>query len=228
MTETHVAESQTAGWSKYFKDFHLTWQKAERLSTHGRASGGIVCGVKKDLQETGIRHVFMQENFSNIIKIIASETSFTFVPVYIRGENWTDEFQKLKEIFEGISDDPIILAGDMNVRIGKLQQNLDTYFETEFTAGMETRMSKDPIVNTKGKHFVEFCEDNGLVILNGRTKGDEEGHLTYVNTNGSSVNDLAAISSHGLGMVRKFEVEEKIWSDHFPLKIEIEVTQSQK
>lgn len=227
LIETHVEEDQTDSWSKYFKDFHLIWQKAERTSIHGRASGGIVCGVKKDLQTRGIKHIFVQENQSNLIRILTSATNFTFFPVYIRGENWLNEFEEMKEICEGISEGHILLAGDINVRIGNLQQNLESCFETEFTAGMDTRVSKDPIINTKGKQFIEFCEDNGLLILNGRTAGDEEGHFTYVSTNGSSVNDLAAISYNGLGMIKSLEVEEKIWSDHLPLKIEIEVEQTQ-
>lgn len=223
LIETHVMETQTENWSKYFKDFNLMWQKAERSSIHGRASGGIVCGVRKDLQTKGVDYSFVKENHLNMIKISTLESCFTFVPVYIRGENWACDFEAMREIFEKIDDGHIILAGDVNVRIGNLQQNLESGLETEFTAGMETRRSKDSIVNAKGKQYMEFCEDNGLLILNGRTEGDEEGHYTYVSKNGSSVNDLAAISYYGLKMIKKFEVEEKVWSDHFPLKIEIKL-----
>ena len=38
--------------------------------------------------------------------------------------------------------------------------------------------------------MVELCTNNNLLVLNGRTIGDEEGEITYTNTAGESVNDI--------------------------------------
>lgn len=225
LLETHVMENQTDGWFKYFKDFHLCWYYAEKSSRYGRASGGIVCGVKKDLYEIGIKHTFRTENNLNIIHIQTPTNTFIVIPAYIRQEHWTNEFNNITEIVSRTTESRIILAGDMNIRIGKLQQNLEDCLESEFVAGTESRKSKDDVVNSKGTKFMEFCDDKGLMILNGKTLGDEEGHFTYLSTVGSSVNDIAAVSYDALSMVRRFEIEEKIWSDHLPLRIEIEIEQ---
>lgn len=221
LIETHVVESETEGWKKYFNDFNLYWLNAERNHTYGRASGGILCGVNRSLQKIGINHEYQRKDNINIIKIKSPETSFVFVPVYIRGEKWSSEFEVVKEVFKNLSESNIILAGDMNVRIGNLQQNHENCLLKEFTAGKEIRQSKDFVVNSKGKKFVEFCEDNGLLVLNGRTIGDVEGHYTFVSNIGNSVNDIVAMTYEGLRMIERFEVEEKIWSDHLPLKLEI-------
>jgi len=36
--------------------------------------------------------------------------------------------------------------------------------------------------------FLELCEDNELVILNGRFEGDASGELTFIGPMGASVN----------------------------------------
>ncbi|XP_059226688.1 uncharacterized protein LOC131998414 [Stomoxys calcitrans] len=127
-----------------------------------------------------------------------------------------------------IEETSIIIAGDTNARIGMQQQQLQDALATEFSAGLETRRSKDPILNSKGKRFLEFCDDNGLIVLNGRTLGDEDGNCTYISTIGSSVNDIASVSLDILKNIHKFGIEEKIWSDHLPLYIEMNVKQNQK
>ncbi|XP_075150847.1 uncharacterized protein LOC142224955 [Haematobia irritans] len=223
LVETHVRENEFENWDKYFKEFNLVWQTAERTSRYGRASGGVVCGIKKSLQKEGVIHTLKIQNGINMIQIDSPRCGFTFIPTYIRGENWDRGFEKIRETFRNKKDASIILAGDMNVRIGNLQQPLSEVILAEFKPGTEYRRSRDEIVNTKGKQFKEFCDDNGLVVLNGRTVGDEEGHFTYVSHIGSSVNDIAAVSYDALPMIRQFEVIEKTWSDHLPIYIEIEI-----
>ncbi|XP_075157635.1 uncharacterized protein LOC142230902 [Haematobia irritans] len=228
LIETHIKENEIDRWGKYFQEFNLFWQAAKRNSAYGRASGGIVCGIKKSLRKEGITHKIKIEEEFILVEIESQRGGFTFIPVYIRGENWKNEFEKIKEVFQCVNYARIILAGDMNIRIGELQQNISEEMEIEFTAGKDYRKSKDDIVNDKGKQFIEFCEDNGLVVLNGRTEGDDEGHFTYISHLGSSVNDIAAVSYDTLSMVRRFQVNEKMWSDHLPIHIEIEISRNRE
>ena len=98
------------------------------------------------------------------------------------------------------------MVGDINVRIGNLQQNLDAT-NINFNAGLDTRKSKDEVVNAKGRSFMEFCNDYGLVVLNGRTIGDEDGSYTFISTVGSSVNDFCVTSFEALQIIKKFEIQ---------------------
>lgn len=92
--------------------------------------------------------------------------------------------------------------GDLNIRIGQYQQQIDEVVKEIFSAGLEIRSSKDHVSNSKGVAFMEFCNDMGLVVLNGVTKGDEKGELTYISTVGQSVNDFCCISNDMLHNVK--------------------------
>lgn len=111
--------------------------------------------------------------------------------------------------------------GDINVRIGQQQQNIEEVYKVALRAEKEARNSQDTTLNKKGREFLEFCEDFGLVVLNGRTEGDVNGSFTYVSTRGSSVNDICAATQEILGIVKTFSVEETIWSDHLPIRLNL-------
>lgn len=66
----------------------------------------------------------------------------------------------------------------MNARIGNLQQDIDIY-KINFTSGLEERKSRDAIEYANGKRFWEFCDDIGLIPLNGRTLGDENVEYSF-------------------------------------------------
>jgi hypothetical protein len=110
-----------------------------------------------------------------------------------------------------------IIIGDFNVRIGELQT-----FPAEMFDGLDTvcthyRHSKDKTVNKLGKKLIEFCDNNNLVILNGRINGDTDGQYTFMSSVGSSVNDLCCVSTNLLSSIKNFLVEAQIYSDHFPI-----------
>lgn len=111
-----------------------------------------------------------------------------------------------------------IVIGDHNARIGE-EQLLQEELLEELTTLSRSRKSNDEVVNSNGRNYIEFCNNNGLAILNGRTLGDEEGRFTFTNKNGSSVIDLCAMSYDMLNTVQRFEIEEQIWSDHFPVAV---------
>lgn len=59
---------------------------------------------------------------------------------------------------------------------------------------LKTRKSKDEHINRKGNQLIALCTNNNRLILNGRTRGDEEGSLRLINALGESVNDICAVS----------------------------------
>lgn len=51
------------------------------------------------------------------------------------------------------------------------------------------RKSKDTKINRGRKLLIEFIEEWGLSIFNGRVKGDEEGEYTFTGGKGNTVID---------------------------------------
>lgn len=69
-----------------------------------------------------------------------------------------------------------------------------------------------------------MTEEKGWSILNGNTEGDEKGEWTYVGARGNSVIDYAITNVMARDEIKKFKVEERIESDHMPLKVELIAT----
>ncbi|BET03527.1 Reverse transcriptase (RNA-dependent DNA polymerase) [Nesidiocoris tenuis] len=105
----------------------------------------------------------------------------------------------------------------MNARVG-LEQVLPE--EVGDLAGISRhRRSNDARVCAKGKKFLSLCADQELVLLNGRTRGDDRGQNTYLSKVGSSVIDLACVSIECLVAVKDFRVDRQLFSDHQPIVV---------
>lgn len=83
-------------------------------------------------------------------------------------------------VYENCSVDNIIFCGDVNARIGGLE---DITLECD----VKNRVSVDVRVNSHGKAFLEFLNDSCCCVLNGRV-GDTAVN-TFMSTRGSSVID---------------------------------------
>jgi hypothetical protein len=63
------------------------------------------------------------------------------------------------------------------------------------------------------------------VILNRRSYSDPLGELTFVGQMGQSVIDICGVSISSLDYVKNFKIGSQVFSDHFPLEIEVELLQ---
>lgn len=82
------------------------------------------------------------------------------------------------------------------------------------------RISKDKKVNGEGEIMMEELEENGWMILNGQTKGDEEREWTYI----EAIDKLVIDYVIGDEKVREREelcVGDQVDSDHHPLIMRI-------
>lgn len=110
----------------------------------------------------------------------------------------------------------IVIVGDLNIRIGNAQIVPAEIIESKSKVNVE-RSSKDKVVNSKGKMFLELCDNYNCLVLNGRTQGDLCGEFTYVGGQGCSVNDICAVSYALLDRIYDFKVIPKLFSDHMPI-----------
>lgn len=223
LIETHIKEEKFERVKKYFPGFDLYCESAKRNSNYGHAIGGLLIGINKKLKNLGVRYELKKEAEINLLKIQTHNTLFTLVPLYLRPASWRTSFNMVRQIFEECSISNPLVIGDLNARIGEFNQEIVDIYNESFSSGYKIRKSKDKTINHNGRQLLQFCTDNNLLILNGRTRGDEEGALTFISSLGESVNDICAISQELLYCVEEFYIDSKTWSDHLPINLKIKL-----
>lgn len=210
--------SLVSPYNKFFTEYELLWEPAIRTANRGRASGGMLCGIKKHCLKVKIK--FEQINTCNIIRAELSEGPIFLMPVYLNYNKWDSDFVKFKNTI-GMCEKNVSIIGDLNVQIGE-EQSLSEEILNLNGGLRKHRTSDDNRVNTKGRRLLEFVKDMGAVILNGRMEGDYTGKYTFIGAMGSSVNDLAIINGDLAMYVKELKVHDSIFSDHMPLELVLE------
>lgn len=93
-------------------------------------------------------------------KFLVSGEILNVWSVYNTG--YLDKVAEFIESYELNENEKVIIGGDFNLRIG----NLGSFAEAN-EGKVRKRKSKDSVINTAGRRFVQVAEDNGFVILNG-------------------------------------------------------------
>ena len=86
------------------------------------------------------------------------------------------------------------------------------------------RNNKDASLNSCGEQLIQLCIVSKLRILNGRTRGDLEGHFTYLGYQGCSTVDLVLASENifQTNLIQCLSVQTfTIFSDHRPILLRI-------
>ena len=206
-------------------------------------SGGVGILIRNELVE-GTELIKNESNSDYIICRLDKDffnlsSDLYIVNVYIKPFNssasTTDNngLDTIKLIETTINDlrehGEVLLCGDFNSRIGdepgmiKYDSNEfiplpDDYEPDEFIP----RNSHDVTKNTYGTHFLNLVKTNQLIILNGRTLGDYQGHFTSIQKNGCSVIDYIAVTKNSRSLVNYFKILDFTeHSDHKPLSVEL-------
>ncbi|XP_023221009.1 uncharacterized protein LOC111622819 [Centruroides sculpturatus] len=85
----------------------------------------------------------------------------------------------------------------------------------------DVRRSKDLKVDTAGRQFLCWLIEHDFILLNGRTKGDFPGELTFLSKVGSSVIDFIVVSQNLVHKVESLCVGSLSSSDHFPVELQL-------
>ena len=122
-----------------------------------------------------------------------------------------------------------IICGDLNSRTGQLEDillnnNVQDYINDFDNCDMLAdkqdiphRKSRDTEINTFGRQLVQFCKINDLIIINGRTAGDNTGSYTCIANKGRSVVDYFIVGRSMYEYVVDMNVTPRPESDHFPI-----------
>ena len=196
----------------------------------GRMAGGVLLGWKAE--EFEIIKLKKNTNFTRWIGIIKNGSVVLCIGVvYIQPSDsvyFKDEFfemltEEIGEIDEKYYGAGKILMGDLNARIG----------EEDCTGGrgddwLPNRKSKDKSINSSGRKLLQLMESTGMIIANGRVKGDESGEYTFLNSNGGSVVDVILTDRGIFSNIDKVEVKERLESQHLPVSVDIFIPDFQK
>lgn len=134
--------------------------------------------------------------------------------------------EEMQTLQEDLKENRVMLVGDFNSRIGKLNVNADMDDNDELGEWLGRysygeRKSEDAVVNREGKELINLCERHDLGVLNGVHSLDSIGKFTFLGSMGKSVVDYGIVSRDLWDLVEDFKIGERTESDHMPLLINV-------
>ena len=230
-----------------FRNCHIFFKPAIKITHQGRASGGVIVLVKKYLSKV-FEITQVDHNFTNIVCLnicvpssIGKVRRLFFVSTYIppygsplyefldveNGFSILDSFMNfLNSMF---SDFNLILCGDFNARIKNIQPLTDSdntlrfaditnYFDYHSIDDLN-RVSKDTTMNMFGRYLYELCCTFNLLILNGLLENDKPGAFTFISNIGQSTIDYFLVTDSILNYCSNFSVLDDPTSLHQPIAL---------
>ncbi|XP_071578413.1 uncharacterized protein [Temnothorax nylanderi] len=174
----------------------------------------MLVGIRRGLEEIKEGREREEEENRVEIKIRIGEETWRIIGIYVN----KDIDKKLEGLNDCIDEGEIgvrtIIGGDFNARTG---EEGGWEEEVEGIGKERGRKFKDKKVNKEGRALLEFIEERGLMILNGGTKGDEEGEYTYTGGKGETVIDYIIGDEDSREKIERLEIDERVESDHHPL-----------
>ena len=210
----------------------------------GRPSGGTLVAIRKSIAQffTKIDSSYTYGLTFKVNEMIHGEPTIyisTYLPPFgssVYGENdngveiLDEEILKLTQIYP---DHSFLITGDLNARTRSDSDYLiddrnihiplpDMYQEDCFQIERKSR-DLHAEVNNHGKALLNLCCSHGIHILNGRVKGDLEGHLTCFTNNGASLVDYTLASTSIFKSIDYFEISKEDRFTHLPQTYQIAI-----
>lgn len=217
--ETHVLADNRIHFSSFFKNYVLYWVDATKNHSSGRAIGGGLYGFKKTIQK---KYFLKFCEFPNGVTLSAkfNDVCFHFIPRYINCTSWSSDFDKFEDFIYSFNGSSFCIIGDLNARVSDAQILDETMlFDTPLIS--QCRISKDKILDSKGKKLLTLVENVGGIIVNGRMAGDVKGEYTFCGVMGSSIIDYCICSLDVLKLIFDFHIPSKPFSDHMPCTVSL-------
>ena len=124
----------------------------------------------------------------------------------IHGVSYDDHLFRLQQDITFFQrEGQVLLMGDFNARIGRLNEwdLLDPHMCRHcHTDDIMSRVSKDPVVNSAGRRLIALCETTCVYLLNGRSKSDSKGAISFRHIGGRGLSTIDyALASRDLAQV---------------------------
>ena len=213
---------------------------SNKSKRQGRSSGGVAVFVRTDVIEY-IKPIQLKFNFGLaflVDNILCTSTPFIIIFVYLPpfgAKVYSDSDEPngvahlenyINLLYSSYPDIELIISGDFNART----KNLPDYIVNDSSDYLPTpeyykcdtfsipRKSRDlhGELNPHGKLLLDLCCVHSLHMLNGRTRGDMDGHLTCFTANGCSLVDYTIASTDLFPLIDSFEIGQYDELTHLP------------
>ncbi|XP_037959929.1 uncharacterized protein LOC119689217 [Teleopsis dalmanni] len=196
------------------------WVPATKEASRGRAIGGMLYGIKKEVYDKGIAQFNKMANFM-VVELKLEDQKAYIVPVYINCNNWDADFTDLRDALYDIDNMNAMVIGDFNGRIGNAQA---IEFIPELPQGNAKlqRNANALTLDRNGKKLIQLFNALGLTVMNGRISDDLEGEITFVRGGATSTIDYCVLKGFFLNIIQQLSIQEKIYSNHLPVEINLD------
>ncbi|MCG8044707.1 MAG: endonuclease/exonuclease/phosphatase family protein [Candidatus Thiodiazotropha taylori] len=240
-------QEHNGDFENFIEGYHNFDSMRKKKRSVSRGSGGVSVFVRDwILLKPGVKRIF--QKFSECVVLLLKADTFNrnedliMFFTYVAPENspiYTDEDngifllkEKISEIVAEYPTAEIFIAGDLNARIGNLQDyipsdDLEVIFgDTDYPSDPfdMQRHSKDETYNRFGISLLELCCIFNVHVLNGRLFDDKNGEITCVANNGSSIVDYILASTTLFDSFLNFQIGSADFSDHFPLQCTLKLS----
>ncbi|XP_037931563.1 uncharacterized protein LOC119666353 [Teleopsis dalmanni] len=203
------------------KNHVLHWVPATKQASRGRASGGMLYGIKKKVYDNGIAQFNKMANFM-VVELKLEDQKAYIVPVYINCNNWDADFTDLRDALYDIDNMNVMVIGDFNGRIGN-EQAIEFIPELPQGNAKLQRNAKDLTLDRNGKKLIELFNALGLTVMNGRISDDLEGEITFARYRATSTIDYCVLKGLFLNIIQQLSIQEKIYSDHLLVEVTLKL-----
>ncbi|CAG5090764.1 Similar to RTase: Probable RNA-directed DNA polymerase from transposon BS (Drosophila melanogaster), partial [Cotesia congregata] len=187
----------------------------------GRASGGLLIGINKaykyELLELSAWWIF--------VRVFLDDWSFVQGNFYFSPSH---PLQHLLNILQLTIND--IRAAHRHEMLGTRAMpwvgNQGTVHEEALLGSSlhSLRSSLDTFISPRGSQLMDFCDINGLILLNGRAPSDSSAQYTYCSSTGKSVIDLVWVNLADANIIDDLQTLPDIsLSDHFPVAVTLNI-----
>ena len=218
-----------------FDDYITVHWPAEKFSTLGRPSGGLVVLYKRSLEpfieviKTNISHIICLKISKNILNstkdlLLVSTYIHPTTSIFYSNKDYDNTLDMLEHFIseeQAKEDDmDIMVAGDLNARLGDWSYSQEP--PDQETQGEETtyyRSTKDNQFNPNGRKVIEICNTLNLTPLSGLSERNFDNNFTFISKRGNSTIDHFLCSPDFLPSVLKYKTINRVESQHLPIAV---------